>query len=287
VWRDILCEGPIAADIEAMIDVRAAWIAAEMGADAADYRRDWARCRQTLDAGRYDEIALWFEQDLFCAVNLWYVLPPLSQAGARVSLVYPSLGMGALGTTPPARYGPLLEARVEVTPAAGDEAALAWAAYAAPEPIGVSALAAAPERELPFVTAAMRLHAGRFPDRATGLSEPEAITLTAVARGEREFTPLFRTVRANPTLAGHGMGDLQLAATLRRLAASSMPLVTIDALDRRPAEWRVSATPAADRALSGERPWPGADEHDRWIGGVRLGRGRPRWRRDGHVLVQA
>jgi len=66
VWRDILVEGPAASP-----DARAPWLAAHLGIDAEEYVRGRREEAAALAAtARHDEVVLWFEHDLFCAVNL-------------------------------------------------------------------------------------------------------------------------------------------------------------------------------------------------------------------------
>src|SRR5262249_38234922 len=154
-----------------------------------------------------DEVVLWFEQDLFCAVNLWRLLdwfgrrPP----GPRLSLVYPSTdeakGLGALAPTPPAA---LLAARVTGTaemPALGRRA---WAAYASVEPLDGASLVDCADDSLPFVRSAFRCHLGRFPSVANGLNEVEAAILAGLRRGPRDVDELFREVSAHPRVRRHG-----------------------------------------------------------------------------------
>jgi hypothetical protein len=70
VWRDILVEGPAAPPA-----VRAPYLAERLGIDAQEYvagrRQEAAALEGSAD---HDEVVLWFEQDLFCAVNLWFLL---------------------------------------------------------------------------------------------------------------------------------------------------------------------------------------------------------------------
>ena len=97
VWRDIMVEGPAVDDGAA----RGAWLGPRLGVTPDEYERGWRAGQGTLArAADDDEIILWFEQDLFCAVNLWFViarLPPTAPAW----LVFPPLtatfaGLGTL-----------------------------------------------------------------------------------------------------------------------------------------------------------------------------------------------
>src|ERR1700752_3595020 len=74
VWRDILVEGPLTVEWTepAVLAARAAYLAERFGIDAAQYVSGVHVQEDGLAAAlKHDEVVLWFEQDLFCAVNLW------------------------------------------------------------------------------------------------------------------------------------------------------------------------------------------------------------------------
>src|SRR5687768_10535920 len=95
VCREMLCEGrtPSTRDMSRFFEERAAFLQQAYGIDSASYLADVERDKKLLqDASAYDEIVLWFEFDLFCQVNLVFVLYYLSQLSVKlppVSLVQP------------------------------------------------------------------------------------------------------------------------------------------------------------------------------------------------------
>jgi hypothetical protein len=276
VWRDIMVEGPPVDDGAG----RARWLAPRLGLDAAAYERGWREGRATLQrAAAADEIVLWFEQDLFCAVNLWFVLDRLPPA-ASVSLVFPVLteAFGGLGTLAAGDFEPLFARRGRLDAQTRAEAATLWRAYAGEDPTALAATTAG----LPFAREAVRLHLGRFPSASRGLDEVEAATLQELATGPRGFSELFHTVTQAPPLRRHGMGDVQYAAALREL----QPLVAIDDESAPLAEWRVSATATGADVLAGRLDGLARRTLDRWLGGVHLHPGAPDWRRDGARLLR-
>src|SRR5262249_23517253 len=108
VWRDILMEGPADGDA----DTRAAWLAPRLGVSRDTYANGWREGLATLArAKEHDEVVLWFERDLFCATNLWFVLTRLE--AARVSLVFPAVDADfrGLGTLDPRQFTVLFEHR--------------------------------------------------------------------------------------------------------------------------------------------------------------------------------
>lgn len=279
VWRDILCEGPVVSVAGAE---RAAYLARHLEIDAAEYMRTWREGRAAFAAAvDHDEVVLWFEQDLFCAANLWPVLTRLG--AAAVSLVYPSLDdVRGLGAADPAQLSALFDARRRLDGDAVARGRAAWHAYASATPAEAQAQARAGDGPLPFAAEALRRHLARLPARATGLNEIEEAALREMDGGGKPFSALFAALTTREPLRRHGMGDVQLAATLRALGGGDAPLVTIEgraiAACR---DWRIEITPAGRAALNGERPW---QPPTRWMGGIHLDRGAGRWRRDGDVI---
>ncbi|HEX6209946.1 MAG TPA: hypothetical protein VF136_04165 [Methylomirabilota bacterium] len=275
VWRDIVVEGPAPAIAHTRRAERAAYLAQRLAIDAADYTRGIeAQTAHLAAAPDHDEVVLWFEQDLFCAVTLWSLLDWLTRhaTGARLSLVYPACEgvTRGLGAMEPADLSALFAARQPVTEAARALGAEAWAAYAGPDPTAAAAFLDRATPALPFVSGAFRCHLGRFPSLANGVNEVESAVLQVLARGGRAFVDLFREVSAHPDVRGHGMGDVQLAACLRRLP----PLVSEGAAE-------LEITPRGHAVLAGEEDWLDMRPIDVWLGGVHLRRGRPLWRWDG------
>jgi hypothetical protein len=259
---------------------RSAYLASHLDIDAGEYERAWQDEHAALaGAGRHDEIVLWFEQDLFCAVNLWYVLTHLGGIPAA-SLVYPSLDdVRGLGAAEPAYLASLFAARRPLTTDAMEGGHAAWRAYAGATPAEAQSRIRTGDGPLPFVAAALRRHLARLPALTTGLNEIEEAALEEVDGPGRSFPAVFSAVTAREPLRRHGMGDVQLAAALRALAGGDPPLVTIDggglAACR---DWHVRLTSDGRAALDGERPWqPPA----RWIGGLHVDSAGAQWRRDG------
>jgi hypothetical protein len=276
VWRDILVEGPVTLPLSA----RAAHLAQALEIAADAYVQGVEAQTARLAAARdHDEIVLWFEQDLFCAVTLWSLLAWLvtHSPAARLSLVYPALddGVKGLGATSPSRLAALFAGRLPVSESARALGARAWSAYAAPDPLACAQLAEQESSTLPFVSGAMRCHLGRFPSVATGLNEVEATTLAVLRDRPHRFGELFDAVSAHPSVRRHGMGDTQFLACVRGLG----PLLSTAGGDVM--ESGLSLSHLGSAVAAGEVDWLTVHAIDTWLGGVHLRRGAPLWRWDG------
>ena len=280
VWRDILVEGPVSVEGDAVpaLEARLPFLAERLGIDPEDYARGAREQSVALEAAKgHDEVVLWFEQDLFCAVNLWRLLDWfVRHPVARLSLVYPSLDDArGLGAVPPERLAAWFAERTPVSDAMLARGRRAWAAYAGSDPFDTAPLVDHDDDALPFVRSAFRCHLGRFPSVANGLNEVETATLAVLRRGPRDFGPLFRDVSAHPRVRRHGMGDVQFAAAVRGLT----PLLRLIGGDVMQAEMEI--TQAGRDVVAGDTDWLGLRRIDTWLGGVRLAEGRPLWRWDG------
>lgn len=272
VWRDILMEGPADADP----DTRAAWLAPRLGVTPDAYAQRSREGVATLARAKtHDEVVLWFERDLFCATNLWFIVSRLD--AARVSLVFPALNAAfrGLGALEPGSFPELFERRERLDLDAIADARTLWRAYAAPDPTRL----ARHDPMLPFARTAIRLHCGRFPSTDHGLDELEHETLAAL-EDAIEFGALFRRVTGVGSLNELGLGDVQFAAMLSDLTAGAIPLVAIADREQSFSRWQISRTPAAADALAGRRDRLALGPVDRWLGGVHLRPGAPLWRWD-------
>ena len=281
VWRDILVEGPVAIGdgTPESLAARAAWLGERLGIDREAYARGVREQADGLTAApEHDEVVLWFEQDLFCAVNLWSVLDWFARhaRATRLSLVYPEIDeVPGLGAMPAARLAAIFAERRPVTEAMRAMGQLAWTTYAGADPLGTASLTTGEPPVLPFVQGAFRCHLGRFPSVANGLNEVESAALTVLCRGPRAFGDLFREVTAHPHLRRHGMGDVQFAACVRGLA----PLV--DAIGGEVTSADLEITRIGRDVVAASRDRLEIQPIDIWLGGVRLRGDRPRWRWDG------
>jgi len=276
VWRDIMVEGPAVRDGAA----RAAWLAPRLAVTRDHYERGWHDGQALLArAALDDEVILWFEQDLFCAINLWFVVSALP-ATTPVWLIFPTLtdSFGGLGTLTPLQLEDLFDHRRPLDADARAEAGALWRAYAGSDPTALASLVPT----LDFAREAVRLHLGRFPSTTRGIDEIETTTLATLADGSRAFAELFRAVTHAPAHRRHGMGDVQYAAVLRDLT----PLITIERAEAPFADWWVALSAAGAAVLDGRLDGLVTRTLDRWLGGVHLGAGAPGWRWDGARVVR-
>jgi hypothetical protein len=289
VWRDILVEGLAEAETEiaTLAERRAPWLARRFGISPDRYIESGRAQAAGLSQARdHDEIVLWFEQDLFCVANLGHLAAWLERTrpAARVSLVFPA---DPLGTMTAGALAELFAARRPFSARDVARAASWWRALGAPTP--PAWIEPADDGALAFLPRAWRLHLARFPSVSTGLGVVETAGVAAVGDGVRGFADVFREASADARIRGHGMSDLQLAASLHALAEGPSPLVRIRADG--PAEqaplgedairtWTISLTGEGRDVRDGRRDRVEMQALDWWLGGVRLEGRHARFRWD-------
>ncbi|MBB4662806.1 DUF1835 domain-containing protein [Conexibacter arvalis] len=244
-WRDVLHDGPVPAGLDpaALARVRAGHLAARGWIDEATALAQLAeRDRRLADHPPEDEVVLWFEPDLYDALQLAQVCDRLAGRPGPVTRVL-------LSHAPRADLHPDFLDREPCTPTREP-----FAALRSPDP-----------RAWEAVPAFARL-CEELPEARTGLGRLEAEILVALADGPLDAHELFARVAAREPVPW--IGDLPLWALADELA----PLVDGAVSPDRPPRYALTAAGEEVRAGRARRPTP-----ERWIGGVQLGPGRPAW----------
>ena len=240
-WRDVLHDGPVPAGLgaEALARVRAAHIAARGWAGEAEalvafLERDARLGAHPLDA----EVVLWFEDDLYDALQL-------AQLGDRLA----------------GRPGPVTRVVMPHDRGGGLGAAFAARERVAPDGAAFAALRSPDPRAWTDHPSMVRL-LEELPETGSGLSRLEREILEALAAGPLDGAELFARVaeREQPPW----LGDASVWAA----AAELGPLVARDSDEA----WRLTA--AGEAVLAGRAR---REPHDHWIGGVHLVPGEPGW----------
>ena len=257
------------------VEIRAAFLAEAHGQNLLRARNELLEQEKVLDAAGLDEeLVLWFEHDLYCAVHLLYLLVRL-KVGHRLSLVWSPKAF-ALQTVED--LSKLYHARTEVTAAMRRSAVEGWGAYTSADPTALNALLASERPDFPFLRQAMVLHASRFPSLKSGLGEVERRALEGITAGAADFGTLFGRFDADPPR--FGFGDSEFLRYLRTLAHGAVPMITM--AGQPPQKMLFAVTAAGLDVLDGRADLMALNATDDgfWLGGAHLTRGRM-WRWDG------
>jgi hypothetical protein len=279
-WRDSLHEGPVpAVGPEELRQVRAAFLVGAKVDDRAEGSDMFAGRDRTLEANRDGEYVLWFEADLYDQLQIIQILARLADLevpAQRITLIcigeHPGIArFGGLGelTAEQLRVLPATDACARLSPAALQLATHAWAAFRAPMPDGLAAIAGSRSSELRFLGEAFDRLSREYPSTRDGLSLTERRILAAVADGTASAGTAF--VRAAARETRPYLGDTWAFAMMDRMAHCPVPLLDAEPPDR-PVErdTNLRLTDVGARVLAGAADHVTLNGIDRWIGGVHL-----------------
>ena len=297
VWKEALIWGPTPAKVS-LVDwcrLRSNFLAGPNGIDTQQCFQDLMQQEAALKTlANHDEVVFWFEFDLFCQLNLIYVLGKLQgQTFAETTLSMICIGefpgiedFRGLGQLEREQLASLFPARMAVTAEQIELADRAWAACSSSNPREIEVLLAQDTTPLPFLRAALQLHLQRFPSVRNGLGRPEQTALECILRGADSFPELFKAWSALE--CGYGMGDTQLWDLLVRLAETKRPLLQIrGAKDvSLPASYEEMSQSAFELTEMGHAVLQGRTDfwetlpRECWLSGVCLMPPDPGWRWD-------
>jgi hypothetical protein len=297
-WRDVLHEGPVdsSLSLEDLGRQRARFIAERRWDDFAHVSGDFAeRDRVIRHLDYFDEIVLWFEDDLYDQLQLIQLLDFLARGPARkktLSLIQVD------GYIPPLSAKKLkeLEAkRPRVTPEQFDLATRAWNAFGSDDPSAISRLLEEKTSALPYLASALKRHLEEFPAIGSGLSRSEREALTAIDQGHA--TPVGAFLEVAKKQESIFLGDIVFYSYLERLSDKKNPLVTWKngtmvvapsaETSRDFVDGKLKLTPLGRDVLAGKRDWQSINSQSRWLGGVEIRPGSGwRWDPSQRVLVR-
>lgn len=239
-----------------------------------------------------DRVSLWFEHDAYDVLCLLFLLDWYAKNGVPKELRFvccdehPSVeGFRGLGQLSPAALRDLWKHFAPVTPdilALGREC---WAAFTASDPTALWNIVERGTPQIPQIAPALRRQVRELPDRVTGLSLTENLTLRVLHdHGDLLAGHVFRHYMLDyePLVF---MGDLGFGqCVLLPLAsgpAAAISLQTGNSTGNSEDWWQsttVSLTETGRALLQGDTDWLDTGRVDRWVGGVHVTGGGHDWR---------
>ena len=295
-WREALVCGPAPENLSEaeFLNIRAQHLATAYGVDIEKCKAELQTQHDGLaNFSDHDEVVLWFEHDLFCQVQLIYLLNWFSRrdlGNTKVSLIcidnFPGVehfrGLGQLNEQ---QLATLLPRRRKVASAQLNLGSKAWEAYASPAPTEIESLLKSDTGALPFLGAALTKHLQRFPALRNGLGYVENVSLQLLANGNREFKSLFSAFGRREPL--YGFGDAQLFLELKRLANARRPVLKMsNGAEASPGDAQqllntsFEITDDGQAVMNGEQDFAQLNRIDFWLGGVHLRSEEADWRWD-------
>ncbi len=225
VFRECLVEGPLDGETPAAFwETRARFINQTYGGTPDGYEaKVVAEVEKIPRVPGGAEVNLWFEHDLFCQVNTWFLMALLEERADNL-LVNRVMPQADPGTDVWRGFGPadgesLVAAYWNRVPLTRADLALGkdlWEAYRRHDLQRLEALAARETGRFPYLREVVRAHAERYP--APGrTSRPVAVLEDIVSAGTTDFPAIYREFFRREGV--YGFGDSQVKRLLPEVSA--------------------------------------------------------------------
>jgi Domain of unknown function (DUF1835) len=290
-WRDVLHEGPVdsSLSLEELSKDRARFIAEQGWDDFAHVSGDFAeRDRVIRHLDYFDEVVLWFEDDLYDQLQLIQLLDFFGRGAARGKTLSLIVVDGYIPPLSVAELKLLDKMRARVTPEQLELAKRAWTAFGSADPTSISKLLDENTSAIKYLAPALWRHLEEFPSSVNGLSRSEREALTAIEAGH--VTPVAAFLEAARKQESIFLGDIIFYSYLERLSGKKNALVTwkdetpviapTSERSREFVEGELVLTPLGREVLAGTKDWQRINKKTRWLGGVEIISGEVGWRWD-------
>jgi len=290
-WRDVLHEGPVdsSLSLEELSKQRARFIAEQGWDDFAHVSGDFEeRDRVIRHLDYFDEVVLWFEDDLYDQLQLIQLLDFFAGGAGgrrRLSLIVVD------GYIPPLSAEELRQLdkkRPLATAAQLELAKRAWKAFGSPDPTSISLLLSQDTSALQYLARALARHLEEFPSTVNGLSRSEGEALSVIDEGHN--TPVSAFLEVAKKQESIFLGDIIFYSYLQRLSGKPDALVTWKdgssviaptvKRARQFVEGELAVTRLGREVLTGKKDWQQINKKTRWLGGVEIAPGETGWRWD-------
>jgi len=224
VFREALIVGPVkSTSLDAFWKIRTEFITSSYGVTSEEYKqKTLSEIERLQHLSANTEICLWFEDDLFCQVNLWFMLsviadmpklklfrvfPPISTTEDR----WAGFGQADLGS-----LEDCYEARVPLTTSDVALGKALWQAYSSQDWDVFKSLSIQSSPCFESLEAVCQAHLDRLPG-TDGLGKPERILHGILSTGKTDFPQLFQEFNRQAGI--YGFGDLQVKGIVNSLLA--------------------------------------------------------------------
>ena len=222
VFREALIVGPVASTcLDEFWRFRTEFIATSYGVTGEEYSQKTISEIERLHSIPKDtEICLWFEDDLFCQVNLWFILNLLSDSRKiKIYRVFPPEAptenrWKGFGSSSAATLAQAYEARV---PFSFSDLALGknlWEAYRRGDSALLAELSKSVSPCFRYLEEVCQAQVDRF-SADPSQRRPEKLILELLAKGNTDFDTLFSQFSEREGI--YGFGDLQVRTLMDSL----------------------------------------------------------------------
>ena len=211
VARECLVDGNVEGkNLDELFASRAKFLSQNYGGIEQDYHEKVVPEFQKIkDINKHSDIHLWFEDDLFCQVNFWFVAHLINKSNLNhaVYLIRPkSPNQYAFGKMNSSELVSIYKNKVLLTEL--DKIASLWESYQKNDTESLMHTALELESIYPFILPAVKAHMERKPSHKNA-GRPIQSLLTIMKELETDdFEPVFKEFNKRESI--YGFGDLQV-----------------------------------------------------------------------------
>lgn len=213
VARECLVDGSVEGkNLDELYQTRAHFISNIYGKSAPDdyYKKTVSEFEKIQNIPADSDINLWFEDDLFCQVNFWFVAHLLKnsiQSGNTAFLIRPEthnqFGFAGLSQT---ELVSIYKHRIILSKL--DKIAALWKSYQKNDTKRLHQTAGELKKKLPFILRAVEAHIARIPVNDNPGRPVLSLKEIIKELDTEEFAPVFREFCKRESI--YGFGDLQV-----------------------------------------------------------------------------
>ena len=223
VLRECLVDGPVRSDsLDELYEIRAAFLDDLIeDFNPGDYQKDAVSEFEKIQSIPPDSaVYLWFEDDLFCQVNLWFTCHLLYNHTEQleVYIIRPkTLTQYGFAAYDEVGLAQLFDDCIEF-PFVGTCAAL-WTAYVNNDLQLLQVIACTFSDSFSYIKTAIHLHLDRLPTEQDSGRPKEVLKAIIKEIGDTDFSLIFK--RFSEELYAYGYGDLQVKRLIKSIKANS------------------------------------------------------------------
>jgi len=223
VARECLVDGDVSSNsLDELFEIRAAYLSTTYDSAKNFYREEVVpEFKKIISLPDNSVVNLWFEDDLFCQINLWFVSSLIEKfvSPKQIFLVRPhtdlQYGFGGLDSEGLIKA---YNARAELSGSNLSLLASLWRLYQKNDHTRILKIAEENSMTLPFLSPAARANLERFPKNGSH-GKPETTLLEIMNEiGSDKFGPVFQEFYKREAI--YGFGDLQVKRMFDQLKTS-------------------------------------------------------------------
>lgn len=215
ICRECLIEGNVqAGNLSDFWKTRAEFISSTYNVSTEEYYNktvsEFEKLNSILDNA---EICLWFENDLFCQANMWFVIFLLSnRPGLKIFRIFPLIENGAetwkgFGISNSEMLEQAYNLKIEFTPADIELGYDLWTAYQNSDLDKLKVLSKKPSKCFQYLEEVCQAHVERFP-HGTATGRPDKVVKEIIETSSTDFQSVLSEFSMREGI--YGFGDVQL-----------------------------------------------------------------------------